>query len=442
MNSPASDADLLRRYAATGAPDDLTGLVQRYVDLVYSAARRQLCDSHAAQDVTQQVFIVLLRKGRQLWPETVVASWLLKVTALECRNMVKAEARRARRERKVAEMRSEVGEQGASPGWEELAPHLDAALDALSAGDREAVVLRYFLNRSYGEAAAALGASEGSVRQRVHRGLGKIRKVLGARGVLATESALTAAILAHAVESAPASVGAATVAAVGNAAAAKAAITSGVFTIMSATSPVKFAVIATLLLLAVGLTAFLLMTQGGDRGGRASSSASAPSATTTAPSTPPAAPPGAGAPLFSAAAPPAAPAPPAPPRKLFDVITARTCDARQGPRDGYDHLGFINRGDWVEYDNVEFPEVPRVMTFCAVVACPDQFAGSNIEVHVNAPDGPLIATLAVEPTAGYTDFVCQEAPVQGALAGPQGNFLGFTAGGFELRSIKIALVDS
>src|SRR5258706_15260758 len=144
MNSPASDADLLRRYAATGAPDDLTGLVQRYVDLVYSAARRQLCDSHAAQDVTQQVFIVLLRKGRQLRPETVVASWLLKVTALECRNVIKAEARRARRERKVAQMRSEVGAERAggesdhssmAPGWEELSPHLDAALEELSAGD-------------------------------------------------------------------------------------------------------------------------------------------------------------------------------------------------------------------------------------------------------------------------------------------------------------------
>jgi RNA polymerase sigma factor (sigma-70 family) len=444
MNSAASDADLLRRYAATGAPDDLTGLVQRYVDLVYSAARRQLCDSHGAQDVTQQVFIVLLRKGRQLRPETVVASWLLKVTALECRNVIKAEARRARRERKVAEMRSEVGEQGASPGWEELAPHLDAALDALSAGDREAVVLRYFLNRSYGEAAAALGASEGSVRQRVHRGLGKIRAVLGARGVIATESALGAALLAHAIEHAPAGVSAATVAAVGNAAAAKAAFTSGVFTIMSATSPVKFAVIASLLLLAVGLTAFLLASGGGgDGGGRASSSASAPSVAATAPMTlPAAAPPAVGGALaVSAAAPLAAPAAPAPPRKLFDVITARTCDARQGPRDGFDHLGFINRGDWVEYDNVEFPEVPRVMTFCAVVACPEQFAGSSIEVHVNAPDGPLIATLSVEPTAGYTDFVCQETPVQATFAGPQDVFLVFTGGGFNLRSIKFAVVD-
>jgi hypothetical protein len=62
-------------------------------------------------------------------------------------------------------------------------------------------------------------------------------------------------------------------------------------------------------------------------------------------------------------------------------------------------------------------------------------------VHVNAPDGPLIATLTVEPTAGYTDFVCQETPVQATFAGPQDVFLVFTGGGFNLKSIKFAVVD-
>src|SRR6478672_3470531 len=98
MDGLPSDADLLRRYALSGAQEDLAALVHRYVDLVYSAARRQLGDAHAAQDVTQQVFVVLLRKGRQLRADTVLASWLLKVTALECRTVMKAEARRARRE--------------------------------------------------------------------------------------------------------------------------------------------------------------------------------------------------------------------------------------------------------------------------------------------------------------------------------------------------------
>jgi hypothetical protein len=201
---------------------------------------------------------------------------------------------------------------------------------------------------------------------------------------------------------------------------------------------------ATLFLLAVGLTAFFFAGRGD--GGRASSSPRSSSAATTMPSTLPAGPsPGAAVPVVSAVAPAAAPPPaaPAPPRKLFDVIGARTCDARQGPRDGYDHLGYINRGDWVEYENVEFPpaDAPRDMAFCAVLACPEPFAGSDIEVHVGAPDGPLIATLTVEATAGYGDFVCQEALIHTTFGGPQDVFLVFTGGGFNLRSIKFAAID-
>jgi RNA polymerase sigma factor (sigma-70 family) len=456
MDELPSDGDLLRCYALSGAQADLAALVHRYVDLVYSAARRRLGDAHWAQDVTQQVFIVLMRKGRQLRPETVLASWLLTVTALECQNVKKAETRRARRERKVAQMKPEAGGQSnegaahsTAADWAELAPHVDAALDSLSAGDREAVVMRYFLNRSYGEAAAVLGASEGSVRQRVHRGLAKVRKLLGARGVITTEAALTAALLAHAVESAPATVGAATVAAVGSAAAGTttaAGLSSGVLTIMSATSPMKFGIIATIILIAVGVTVMLLANRGKDGHGHVVAAAGPTTSPAPATMESPARPVPA-APVLAAVAAAAADAqaPIGPPRKIFDVITARSCDARQGPKDGFDHLAFINRGDWVEYDDVEFPpaDAPRDMVFCAVLACPAIYAGSDIEVHVGAPDGPKIATLTVEPTAGYGDFVCQEAPVQAAVTagGKQDIFLVFTGGGFNVRSIKFAVID-
>jgi RNA polymerase sigma factor (sigma-70 family) len=157
MEPLPSDVELLRRYAATGAHADLTVLVHRYVDLVYSAARRQLRDAHAAQDVTQQVFVILFRKRRDLRPDTILPSWLLKVTSLECRTAMRTRSRRLRRERKVAQMTPEDASHSASPAnspsqasdWDELAPHLDSAMNELSAGDRQAVVLRYFLNRSY-----------------------------------------------------------------------------------------------------------------------------------------------------------------------------------------------------------------------------------------------------------------------------------------------------
>jgi metallo-beta-lactamase family protein len=207
---------------------------------------------------------------------------------------------------------------------------------------------------------------------------------------------------------------------------------------MTATTPAKIAAAVVLLLVAAGITA-LLLTGPSNAGSRASAAAATTTTTAPAPEPPARA-------LVDLPAAPAAAQPPAavtPPRKVFDVITARSCDNRKGPRDGFEHLGFISRGDWVEYDNVEFPpsDPPRTLTFCAVVCCPKQYAGSDIQVHLNSPDGPLISTLTVEATAGYSDFVCQDAPIEMPVAGPQDVFLVFTGGGFNVRSIKFAVVD-
>jgi len=48
------DCDLLRRYAETHSEDAFAELVRRHINLVYSAAMRQVNgDSHLAQDVAQ-----------------------------------------------------------------------------------------------------------------------------------------------------------------------------------------------------------------------------------------------------------------------------------------------------------------------------------------------------------------------------------------------------
>ena len=50
------DAELLRDYVASGSDTAFAELVDRYVDFVYSTARRQVGNAQVAEEVAQVVF--------------------------------------------------------------------------------------------------------------------------------------------------------------------------------------------------------------------------------------------------------------------------------------------------------------------------------------------------------------------------------------------------
>ena len=64
-----SDAELLKEYVEVRAEPAFAELVRRHIDLVYSAALRQVGgDAHLARDVAQTVFRDLARKAAALTP--------------------------------------------------------------------------------------------------------------------------------------------------------------------------------------------------------------------------------------------------------------------------------------------------------------------------------------------------------------------------------------
>src|SRR5262245_24043036 len=95
-----TDSELLRRYRETHCEAAFTELVQRYINLVYSAARRQVGgDAHLAQDVTQRVFTELAQK--RLSPDTLLTGWLYTCTRFVAAKAVRAEQRWRAREEKA-----------------------------------------------------------------------------------------------------------------------------------------------------------------------------------------------------------------------------------------------------------------------------------------------------------------------------------------------------
>ena len=202
MNSQ-TDSELLRAYAERCLEAAFTELVHRHVDLVYSAARRMVRDSHLAEDVTQAVFMALAKNAAQLANRPVLSGWLHRTAHNIASQTVRTDVRRRTREQIAAAMnQSAVGEPDAL--WEQIAPYLDTALAQLNELDSEALLLRYFQSKSAGEIGRTLGTSEEAAQKRVSRAVERLRQILSKHGVTAGAGGLVAAISAQAVQAAPA----------------------------------------------------------------------------------------------------------------------------------------------------------------------------------------------------------------------------------------------
>ncbi len=195
------DAELLEQFR-NGSEDAFNVLVERYVALVHSVALRHTANPRDAQDISQAVFIVLARKAGALGRGTVLPGWLYHTARLTAANFQRAEARRVRREQE-AFMQSTLEEPATDAFWRELSPQLDEAMACLGASERDALVLRYFQNKSVAEVGTFLGVRENTAQQRVGRALEKLRKFFARRGVASTTAIIAGAISANSVQAAP-----------------------------------------------------------------------------------------------------------------------------------------------------------------------------------------------------------------------------------------------
>src|ERR1035437_5796907 len=195
------DHELLAEFARNESEAAFAALIARYVNLVYSAALRFTGNPHHAEEITQAVFIILARKAVSLRRGTVLPGWLYQTARLTAANFVKGEIRRQRREQ-VAYMQSTLSEPETA-AWEQIAPLLDEAMGRLGETDRNAVVLRFFENKTAQEVAAKLKLNEAAAHKRVSRAVEKLRKFFTKRGVVSTTEIIAGAISANSVQAAP-----------------------------------------------------------------------------------------------------------------------------------------------------------------------------------------------------------------------------------------------
>src|SRR5688572_29351884 len=193
----------LAEYAQTGSEAAFREVVERYVNLVYSAAIRLVNgDTHLAEDVTQKVFADLAGMARKISRDVKLGGWLHRHTCFVANNTMRGERRRQLRERSAVEMNSM--EDHSEENLALIAPVLDEAINELGAEDRDAIMLRFFEQKDFRTVGEALGSNEDAARKRVDRALDKLHGLLTRRGVVLSATALTSTLASQAVTAAPA----------------------------------------------------------------------------------------------------------------------------------------------------------------------------------------------------------------------------------------------
>jgi len=172
-----SDVELLRLMLA-GDGSAFERLYQRWQSPLYRFALRMSGSQTIAEDVTQDVFLTLMRDGWQYSERGSFAAYLFAIA----RHRIWL---RLQRERWFVSLEiDEIDESGDAPATDRLVTQADPlanltrdeiveavrrAVLALPLHYREVVLLCYLHELSYAEAAEVLGCELGTVRSRLHR---------------------------------------------------------------------------------------------------------------------------------------------------------------------------------------------------------------------------------------------------------------------------------
>jgi RNA polymerase sigma factor (sigma-70 family) len=199
--TPQTDSELLSDYLATGVESAFARLVERHIGFVYSAALRIVVDPHLAQDVTQTTFAVLARDARHLIAHPALPAWLHRTASNHAAKLVRGEMRRRAREQEAHAMELQTDE--TEPGWKQIAPLLDGAINQLPERDRTVIFLRFFGTKSAREIGTALRVSEEAAQKRVTRAVDRLRQIFVRNGVTLSAATLATILVSNATAAVP-----------------------------------------------------------------------------------------------------------------------------------------------------------------------------------------------------------------------------------------------
>ena len=163
--------------AQSGNESDYRQLLGELADVVQKFLRSRFGNQHFIDDCVQEALIAIHQARHTYNPKRPFRPWFFALV----RNKAIDTLRKRQRQEKVAEHYRREQEVLARPAVSVAYPREFVEgpfFRALSNQHREVLVLTKIIGFSIAETAAKLGISEGAVKVRVHRAVGKLRKLM------------------------------------------------------------------------------------------------------------------------------------------------------------------------------------------------------------------------------------------------------------------------
>jgi RNA polymerase sigma-70 factor (ECF subfamily) len=164
---------------ARGRTEALGQAYDEHAHAVFEMARCLVGQRTLAEEVVQDVFLRLWDRPERYDPERgSLRAFLLTITYGRSIDVARSESARRRREEREARLVG--GTRGVLDDTEGIATthEVREALEGLQETEREAIALAYFLGLSYREVASKLGIPEGTIKNRIRKGLERLRTQL------------------------------------------------------------------------------------------------------------------------------------------------------------------------------------------------------------------------------------------------------------------------
>jgi len=180
MPEEYSDFDLVRRFL-DGDEASFNKLVRKYQTRIYWHARRMTGNHLDADEIVQEVLLVLYDKLKNFNFQSSLFTWIYRITITRSINYLKKQKLRRFISFDSQENYSLATDEDIVKNIEdkEKLKKLDEVLQKLPEKQREVFILRHFDDLSYEEIAQITGKSVGGLKANYFHAFEKINKLMG-----------------------------------------------------------------------------------------------------------------------------------------------------------------------------------------------------------------------------------------------------------------------